>query len=1490
MAPKTIAIDKGKAVPISPMGIDGHSYRGGNGGKQENVIDVTTPPTNLSRPVAVPTNKTSTGTSEKMVDSLPQNIVDVERLLQEQSSPTASATSATRSTLTSPSSGGNNSNDNENENENDAGDGNGDGDDNQHRMNIHQQELELEALRLMYGEAKTKMVTMKHEKETNKKMLLEMSQLVKGLQTIALRSTSTSTSKSDDHEDDDEEDDRISSAVVQSQIQEIDRRMKEAQEECGILLEEKFEQSQKLEKQQARIKVMEGQILELVDQLEEQTDVKATSESDMKVVVAEQESQIRTLENQIESMKNETTTGFGIEEEQEDDDDEDVDIYDDDDDDDEGSNSTKSRSRDDIKSVDDILNEEEEEEDDDIDEDKEEIDENGDSKNDDGPNKDVGKLTQNAEELQKLVAKNAQKYTEINQLQSKLDALREKQRAHRAQFEGIGSNKKKEEEEEEEDSHKVEEIMHVEEEEDGGVTVRVYQRETSPPELPTLRTTLESSASVSSSDEKKILDEGNDQTKKTTRRFSSNGSRSSRSSTSSSSRHGLTVISEEGESAFNTSQDSSYDRSPAGAAGQIDSALLLSPSSAASSATSTSSSSASSTGWESSSGSSTSQIPGEEDEKEEELLSNLETNLQSQKEDVKAEDEKSSDEHSLEPSEDIVFERSEHSTGSTAVSYVETDDDGGDGQNGDKGIEVLVAEENVSRADDEINESLEDGDGDLFDESGVTKEEKKLVEDIIDEIIASEEAKADKIKDDKGHVISQHSKGKTMLQQELEEARSKLDKLCVEHRTDASVSNSKFAQLEEENKELRKSNMVALSSIAQVAEITARSESLKDENEELRKELEELKAEKQAMKNQLANADNEKAQSTDALEVMSRDHNMTVMKLADLSEDNAALEKELSATKAQLQKAFADLQGHDELLEMNERLRTEYEELVEEHETTKIFVERQTEKYTKLKLLHEQTIDGKLPKDSQKLQLAYSQALSRIEYLERANDESGDASAKLGASELKLTMKDDEMKKILEKNKSTEKKLAESQSCLKNLIVQYKKLEKEKAQTIAKLEKAEALHSDSLQTTSRVAANDNIVEELKATLLASKEQIMQLEKERDEAIERAESSETGVAKSKKDIRVALEGKNARENDMRIVMEHHKKLLSKYNEVDTQLKELLPKYSEAKKKISDLEKFSERIRETTNHTRTTTASMSVGPNTEPVLSTLDYLYEEEKKEDDEGQSVPVQQPRTVDEASAKVVQSKLTMDDDDDPSLIKNALTQETIEEVIVDEDGNEFIEEVISPTEYEEIEVVDDNNVNSTQLLRQSEAKVATLTKELRSARDQVVSLQAEKKQIKGELSEVKTQLMLAKRRATFSPSPKWGAAQKKDTVAKINDDEDSMGFSENSVGFAQPPTATKTDTKVEAGSLKSVARDDASSAQYHRLQKLYDSLQARYNKLEQDFSAAKKELKERADETKAARSRANKIQSHHDSLQEEHNSVLQRLDETKKQLELLKK
>mmetsp|Transcript_14561 Transcript_14561/g.35388 ORF Transcript_14561/g.35388 Transcript_14561/m.35388 type:complete len:1488 (+) Transcript_14561:147-4610(+) len=1487
MAPKTIAIDKGKAVPISPMGIDGHSYRGGNGGKQENVIDVTTPPTNLSRPVAVPTNKTSTGTSEKMVDSLPQNIVDVERLLQEQSSPTASATSATRSTLTSPSSGGNNSNDNENENENDAGDGNGDGDDNQHRMNIHQQELELEALRLMYGEAKTKMVTMKHEKETNKKMLLEMSQLVKGLQTIALRSTSTSTSKSDDHEDDDEEDDRISSAVVQSQIQEIDRRMKEAQEECGILLEEKFEQSQKLEKQQARIKVMEGQILELVDQLEEQTDVKATSESDMKVVVAEQESQIRTLENQIESMKNETTTGFGIEEEQEDDDDEDVDIYDDDDDDDEGSNSTKSRSRDDIKSVDDILNEEEEEEDDDIDEDKEEIDENGDSKNDDGPNKDVGKLTQNAEELQKLVATNAQKYAEINQLQSKLDALREKQRAHRAQFEGIRSNKKKEDEE----SHKVQEIMHVEEEEDGGVTVHVYQRETSPPELPTLRTTSSSSVSASSSDEMKQLDEGNDQTKKTTRRFSSNGSRSSRSSTSSSSRHGLTVISEEGESAFNTSQDSSYDRSPAGAAGQADSALLLSPSSAASSATSTSSSSsASSTGWESSSGSSTSQIPGEEDEKEEDLLGNLETDLQSQKEDVKAEDEKSSDEHSLEPSEDIVFERSEHSTGSTAVSYVETDDDGGDGQNGDKGIEVLVAEENASRADDETNESLEDGDQDSFDESGVTKEEKKLVEDIIDEIIASEEAKADTIKDDKADVISQHSSGKAMLQQELEEARSKLDKLCVEHRTDASVSTSKLAQLEEENKELRKSNMVALGSVAQVAEITARSESLTDENKELRKELEELRAEKEAMKNQLADIDNEKAQSSDALEVMSRDHNMTVMKLADLSEDNAALEKELSATKAQLQKAFADLQGHDELLEMNERLRTEYEELVEEHETTKIFVERQTEKYTKLKLLHEQTIDGKLPKDSQKLQLAYSQALSRIEYLERANDESGDASAKLGASELKLTMKDDEMKKILEKNKSTEKKLAESQSCLKNLIVQYKKLEKEKAQTIAKLEKAEALHSDSLQTTSRVAANDNIVEELKATLLASKEQIMQLEKERDEAIERAESSETGVAKSKKDIRVALEGKNARENDMRIVMEHHKKLLSKYNEVDTQLKELLPKYSEAKKKISDLEKFSERIRETTNHTRTTTASMSVGPNTEPVLSTLDYLYEEEKKEDDEGQSVPVQQPRTVDEASAKVVQSKLTMDDDDDPSLIKNALTQETIEEVIVDEDGNEFIEEVISPTEYEEIEVVDDNNVNSTQLLRQSEAKVATLTKELRSARDQVVSLQAEKKQIKGELSEVKTQLMLAKRRATFSPSPKWGTSQKKDTVAKINDDEDSMGFSENSVGFAQPPTATKTDTKVEAGSLKSVARDDASSAQYHRLQKLYDSLQARYNKLEQDFSAAKKELKERADETKAARSRANKIQSHHDSLQEEHNSVLQRLDETKKQLELLKK
>lgn len=1524
-------------MPVSPMGIDGHSFRGGNSaarGVGDDAVDVvglgvTTPP---SRPYPVPSTNVkssskskndSTGSSEdRAMDGLPQNIIDIERLLKEQSSPTtASSTSATQTTMSSPGDISNNHNSNSgNTHEkikiNDA---------KNHTM-IHQQELELKALRLMYDDAKTKMEKMKHEKETNKRMLLEMSQLVKGLQTIALRSKSSKAMKNVDDNSDashDDDDSKISSSVVQSQIQEIDRRMKEAQKECGLLLEEKFEQSQKYV---SRIKIMEQQILLLVDQLEEQTDVKASSESDLEAIITKQESQIQALVEQIAIMKQEQTEAVV-----DDGDGEENEIYEDNIEENSYTNS-KSGSRVTMEtkttSVDDILDEQDDDSDDEDDDIDDEDDEDTAKDNAKEEPKDVPRLTQKNEELRQLMARNAQKYNEINQLQSKLDALREKQRAHQAQF-GTGHTIG--------DSSKIQEIMHVEEEADGAVTVRVYKRESTPPALPSLRTSSSStSSSSSSSSHDKKQDKQENQTTNS-RRFSSSASRSSQSSRSSSGNHALTVISEEGESAFNSSRGDSFDRSPNSAA--FDTTELLSSSlvaSSASSSSSSSSSSASSTGWKSSSGSSNSRFTAEEDivtvEKPKEVPNGDGIKLPSHKCHVEPADEKSNCEGSLEPSEAIEGDRSDHSTQSTAVSYV--DDDNEDEQKKKDARETSAAEEIIPQAD----ESLHDGDDDekdgnqTLDETAVGEQPEELVRYEIDENHESKGVEISNEKDDKSDIIVQHSQGKAaMLRQELEVARSKFARLCANRRTDTSTKSTsdKFEQLELENRELRQNNMIALNTMAQVAELTARSENLKDENEQLRKELEELKAEKHVTRKQLEEIEQEKAQSAKELEDMTcryaqiakdyekvahrativesyerqeQIHNATVMKLADVLEDNSDLQKELETTKAQLQKAFGDLQRAEGAVAELEKIKSEYQDLLEVKETTDIQVQRLTEKYAQLRVLHEQSTNGNLPKDTQKLQSAYAQALSRLEHLERANEEAGDASAKLGASQLKLTMREDEMKMLTEKVKTIEKKLVERESQMKDLIAQYKILEKEKAKVVARLEKAEAAQANNLQSTSRVESNDTVIDELKATLLASRDRIVQLEKERDDVIEKLEAQQNLTDTAKRELIAALEAKNARENDIRIVMGHHKKLLEKYDE--------------AQNRIAELEKAAERVKDMTNHTRTTAASMSIGPNTEPVMATLDYLYEEEKKEDTDENSPmstttqPKQRPTTLEEAYARVVQSKLKMEDDDDSTDIRCALSRETIEEVIVDEDGNEYIEEVISPPSYEEIEIVEDSNVNATLLLRQSEAKVASLTRELKTSRDQVETLQAEKKRIQGELSEVKSQLLLSKRRAALpTVSAKWNTGQKNDT-SKGNEDEDSMGFSENSVGFAHTltgKTGKRNVTNAEGGSslLKpidstGVSRDDAFAAgpsdeskdaivNHQRLQKLYDSLQARYNKLEQELAAAKKELKERTEETNAARLRANTIQSQHQALEEEHSSIQQRLAEAKSQLDQLK-
>lgn len=1369
MTPKTIAINKSEVIPMSPMGIDGHSVGGSRGDGRE-------PPTTQQQvkvvkpfagrvPLLAATGGAPRSNSNSQSKQLPSNIVQLEQALLDQTSATTSSSSS--STLTSP--GRQHQNQQQLKNKTALQD---------------RQELELLALKEKYVDAKNKMEKMKHEKETNKRMLLEMSRLVKGLQSIATRTTSTNSNNNNNKTD------VVPAAVVQSQIQAIDRQMKQAQQQCGILLEVKSTQTQTIHKQESRIKLMERQILDLVDQLEEQTNVSTRGQTDLERVVEQQESQIRALEQQIAKTRKKQ------QEEEEDEGDEDDDIVDDDDDDDSIAASEE-------------------------------------------------RIEQNDHEIQELVAKNAQKYDEINQLQSKLEALRERQKAHLSQFDGEKVDGSKL-------TSEAHEIVHVDEEEDGEVTVRVYQREESPPELPLL---LSSSSPLSSPSSKRK--------KSNSRRISSSGSNSSSSrSSQGGSRQAtpsLAVISENGESAFDSrdSEVSPVSRSPpvATTAVTADASMMTrttasTPSTAISSSASTSSS-ASSSGWESSSGASASQTQQLNDD-------GGQVQVQSKELPLKKMEEKSI--YTADDELSVPFaDESQHSADSTAVSYVEKD------------------EESV----------------DVVDE---------MIEEIIEAVEAREVAAApiEEKEDEKCEFMSQESNSKALLRKELDQARAKFAKLKEDYHSAVFDSNEKVGKLEKENRELRQNNIVALSSMAQVAEVTARSEGIREENEQLRKDLEELKARSKETNEKYEKLQAEQSKSAKELELTTsrydqlvkdyekvahrttivesyerqeQIHNITVMKLADMSDDNDALTKELDATKAQLQKAFSDLQTYDETSLELKKLKISHQELEEEHDATKIQVERLTEKYGSLKFKYDAKVNTKSPEEHQKLQLAYSDALARIEYLERVHEEAGDAEAKLGVSAVKLTMQQTEMEKISEKSKALENKLADRESQMKDLIAQYKEIKKENAKLCTKLEKAEVLiteleksakQAESLKSTA-VATEIN---ELKATLLASKGQIMELEKERNDAFEKMEAMETEISAVKEEATAAVEAKKARENDMRIVLSHHKKLLAKYEEKTDELHELTQSYDEVTKKIVELEKAAAEAKDETNHTRTT-ASFSIGPNTVPVMSTLEYLYDEEKKEDEEEQarSSPMTRPRRVKEVSASAsaapnLEMKLTMEEEE---IIE--------EEVLVDENGDEIIEEVISQcgTKSFEEEIIEDDGSPI------HEQKITVLMDELNSSRHQVDTLQAEKNRIQGELSEVKSQLLLAKHRATAATSTTTNtAAAAEDGLSQpdgTNDEEeDSMGYSSSNKNVTQSSDRLR----------------DA-VAKHRRLQQLYDSLQSRYNKLEQDLAAAKKEAKVREEEAKGAGKRASMVHSQHKLLQAEHTTVLQRLEKAEQKLQGLK-
>jgi chromosome segregation ATPase len=165
------------------------------------------------------------------------------------------------------------------------------------RQSVKKHERELEELKEKYEEAKTKMSKMKQEKSANKKMLLEMSGLIKSLQEISVDYEQTKKSQDDSSRH------RSHLQNVQRKIQAIDMQMRAAKTQCGMLEEEKSLHTTTIKAQESQISALEDQIQFLVQRLEQQSQSNTQGQSELERIIQLQETQIWSLEGQISLLK-----------------------------------------------------------------------------------------------------------------------------------------------------------------------------------------------------------------------------------------------------------------------------------------------------------------------------------------------------------------------------------------------------------------------------------------------------------------------------------------------------------------------------------------------------------------------------------------------------------------------------------------------------------------------------------------------------------------------------------------------------------------------------------------------------------------------------------------------------------------------------------------------------------------------------------------------------------------------------------------------------------------------------------------------------------------------------------------------------------------------------------------------------------------------------------------------------------------------------------
>ncbi len=393
--------------------------------------------------------------------------------------------------------------------------------------------------------------------------------------------------------------------------------------------------------------------------------------------------------------------------------------------------------------------------------------------------------------------------------------------------------------------------------------------------------------------------------------------------------------------------------------------------------------------------------------------------------------------------------------------------------------------------------------------------------------------------------------GSLILRKQLKETETKYESLMSDYKQLVSKSQVRVEKLQEENQKLRDSKGAALKSMTQDSEEENKSRWLKQENKMLltsmekqnevldkaNKNYEKLQNEHSATIAMLA----KKSKQYDKLildfsnlsgsDKNSEDYNRlralhenVVLKLADMGEDNDRLERERDAAIEHLENQDVKIRAYDEAIASLNKTEYDLKMLESVHEETIVELQQLTDKNKELKAMYDKGMVS--AEDAEKLQQDYVKAKTELDMMTASNKEFSSVQEKLNTSEVKVSLLEEEDKKMKEKLLATKQKSKSRADQLKDVIAQYKKLKTE--------------YSEKCDEVDRLKVAAEGVDGGKGM------------KEMEKLVE-------SVQKAKQDAEEAAKGKKAREKDLRIVLQHYEKLRSKYVKIQAKLdsKDSLP---------------------------------------------------------------------------------------------------------------------------------------------------------------------------------------------------------------------------------------------------------------------------------------------------------------------------------------------